>query len=1154
MDNPDDEPPKPPRKTLAERRKEAKKAVPLTKQLMEEEALQRERDMELQLERDRLIEEEEQQLQQKAAKEQHDLEVAMAMSSVPTPTENPLLMPRVQQDACTIKTQPTTTTDQEDGSMEHETASRQISYLLDCAGCEGKFEGTRKLKSHVKEKPECFTFWGGDFKSLEKKVKAEFQKRKRKLFTPEEKEAERSRKYFAYWADPQKERDRKNYAYENNKEFERERQSVIRATREETRTTTSDLSTFEKEGRYGPIFPCVSCQQLNWYTAVSIEDLETLPVDFVDIHHVNENISLFQKQNRFFLCRPCKKDLEEGKCPKMSSKNYLQCPWLDVPPHLLGLNLVNFDSILFNFKPIFLSQVENSLVARVVLFANLHNSMSGSIFQSKKITAVPVTEDFQSQVMKSATVESMMAKIIRGNNFNRPVYEGDVRTEVLRGVYQYLSSLGNTEGLRKVPDTDIVDYSIRQNPPDNLEELHTVHDVVLPENVFAPGQDNVPLWFLQVPSPYAKTMPVFFPRQTGDWDDPRRDPTRPISETEWIGHVLRSVHKQLTEFPLFPFTAAYRLDMKAIQSAFNNCTGFKLESDGTWKRSDVDGQRFVGTVTGSSEYYAKHKSNIKAKCNILGYPTLFVTLTNSEHWDVTLSTALSQDGWNIWHKNDEQRLLYPLEGLMHPIEDEGDYFAHVKTDRLREDDCPYHVDCKRSPIQTLLNDEAKKRLLSRNIYNIQRIFCQRTGSLLRNVVMSTSNGINGVSYHFLKEFGYERGLAHSHGLLWQRESEGQRVILKMQEGMILDETEINDVCSLVDGTVTASLDAGQLTNSFPDIEGERSENIVELAKQVQTHCCNKKCLMANDSDGCLYKFPRLPTEQTIICSPIGSSMEGSAAWYLESQCRKVKVSARAVLKQLKETDELHNTSLAEVLLEVLGQVDDQGPDEEGRYPFKDGGLFPPCTRLARWIRIMQESGHPYPVLFAIYYTALSTATWHVEGELVYQIFLKRSVCETYTVDYSPYLLECMKSNMEVRYVTHTPNLLINYVTKAENKPNIEKVIKDIQTTGGTITGAAVATRAQDYRKVSLEEAFFRIDTRLFFSNTNLQVVYVNTNFPSKRGRMFRRSSEGHINLPGRNGSFELLESTLVQYAKRYVVLCITRLCVGFFVGHWSPWV
>ena len=202
--------------------------------------------------------------------------------------------------------------------------------------------------------------------------------------------------------------------------------------------------------------------------------------------------------------------------------------------------------------------------------------------------------------------------------------------------------------------------------------------------------------------------------------------------------------------------------------------------------------------------------------------------------------------------------------------------------------------------------------------------------------------------------------------------------------------------------------------------------------------------MENDSDGCLYKFPRLPTEHTIICSPISSSMEVNAAWYLASQCRKVKMNVRAVLKKLKETGELHHTSIAEVLQEALGHVDDEGPDEEGRYRFNNCGLFPPCTRLAKSIRVMQETGHPYPVLFAIYSTALSTATWHVEGELVYQVVLQRSVGESYTVDYNPYLLECMKSNMEVRYVTHTPHLLINYVTKAENKPNIEKVIKDIQ--------------------------------------------------------------------------------------------------------------
>ena len=53
MENPDDDPPKPPRKTLAERRKEAKKAVPLTRQLMEAEALQREHAIEEEMKREK---------------------------------------------------------------------------------------------------------------------------------------------------------------------------------------------------------------------------------------------------------------------------------------------------------------------------------------------------------------------------------------------------------------------------------------------------------------------------------------------------------------------------------------------------------------------------------------------------------------------------------------------------------------------------------------------------------------------------------------------------------------------------------------------------------------------------------------------------------------------------------------------------------------------------------------------------------------------------------------------------------------------------------------------------------------------------------------------------------------------------------------------
>ena len=761
------------------------------------------------------------------------------------------------------------------------------------------------------------------------------------------------------------------------------------------------------------------------------------------------------------------------------------------------------------------------------------------MMQSKRITAVPVNEDFQNHFLRSLTNEPLMAKIIRGNNFNHPVYKGDVRPEIIRGMYQYLSSVGNSEGYREITERDLTDFSVRQNlaRTDDVEE-NSMRDAspfaILPDGVYSPGQDSMPLWFLNLSSPYAKTMPIFFPEQIGDWDDPRRDQTRPISETEWIGHTLRSVHKELVEFPLFPFTAAYRMDMKSIQSAYNSCIGYRQAPDGQFEKSDVDGQRFTGTVPGSSEYLAKHKADIAAKCETkLEHPTLFVTLTNTDQWDVVLSTALSQDGWNTWHQNDERKRLRLLEGQVHPDEEECEYFVHSSPSRLVEDDCPYHEDCKRSSIHNLLGNEAKQKLLSRNTYNIQRIFCQRTSSLIRNVIMSTSNGIGGIAFHFLKEFGSGGGLAHAHGLVWQRDSQAKQAILKMQRGELVDGMEVDDVCHLVNTTVTASLIAENLKADFPDLNDDRSRDIVRLAKRVQSHSCEQKCEMQNDDDGCLYHFPRLPAESTIICSPIGNTMDKKEAWYLQKQCRKMKINVRAVLERLNRNGELQDTTLTQVLLQALGPVDDHGPDGAGWYEFKNGGLFPQCLRVERWIQQLQSEGHPYPIMHALYNTALCTATWHVEGELVYQIVLKRAVREAYTVDYNPYLLEAMRSNMEVRYVTHTPHLLINYVTKAEDKPNIERVIEDIKKAGGTVTGARIASQTQDYRKVSLPEAFFRIDTRLTLSNTNVQVNFVNTKFPHLRGSMYKQSPEGQIHLPGRDGSFVLLDGTLAKYAKRY---------------------
>ena len=83
--------------------------------------------------------------------------------------------------------------------------------------------------------------------------------------------------------------------------------------------------------------------------------------------------------------------------------------------------------------------------------------------------------------------------------------------------------------------------------------------------------------------------------------------------------------------------------------------------------------------------------------------------------------------------------------------------------------------------------------------------------------------------------------------------------------------------------------------------------------------------------------------------------------------------------------------------------------------------------------------------------------------MVYQLVLRRTVAEAYVVDYIPYLLEAMQSNMEVRIVTHTPHLLIDYVTTAEKKPGSHIVIRDLQEKGEPISAAKIVNHARDFK-------------------------------------------------------------------------------------------
>ena len=70
------------------------------------------------------------------------------------------------------------------------------------------------------------------------------------------------------------------------------------------------------------------------------------------------------------------------------------------------------------------------------------------------------------------------------------------------------------------------------------------------------------------------------------------------------------------------------------------------------------------------------------------------------------------------------------------------------------------------------------------------------------------------------------------------------------------------------------------------------------------------------------------------------------------------------------------------------------------------------------------------------------------------------------------------------------------------------------------------------REVTLAEAFFRIDDSLSLYETNVPVVFVNTNFPQQRPRTYKQSNDGGINLPGKEGSYTPTKSILDTYEDR----------------------
>ena len=243
------------------------------------------------------------------------------------------------------------------------------------------------------------------------------------------------------------------------------------------------------------------------------------------------------------------------------------------------------------------------------------------------------------------------------------------------------------------------------------------------------------------------------------------------------------------------------------------------------------------------------------------------------------------------------------------------------------------------------------------------------------------------------------------------------------------------------------------------------------------------------------------------------------------QCEMVKINVRLVLKDLR--DRLDKVALVDVLQLALG--DPTAYTDDNGIIWKCG-LFPICETFVSWRNKFRSEGYDHVLLLSIYYTALSTSTWRVGGRLVYQLQLKREVKKSFTVDYNPILLESMQSNMELSLVVFTPQKVIKYITKEQKTAfGMNKARKELVDTFQDPSLENILRVFNESRMLSLAEAFYRVDSSLSLSESNMPVYTVDTDLPHKRKRFFVKYEGGPDTLPGCHGFYREVPEMLDDY-------------------------
>ena len=602
---------------------------------------------------------------------------------------------------------------------------------------------------------------------------------------------------------------------------EKESKAKARITRNNLKTCVDRIKKFKAAVRYGPIFPCISCEQMMFEKGVSklddkiLDELEAI-CSKTDKTLLTRVFKEKMNDERFkvsfgtssYVCHTCKKYLSRGKIPPMSAANNLSLK--EIPNELL------------------LTELENNLIARKILFQKIFQLPKSRMASLKdKIVNVPIEEADVTKTLdllprtptKGGLIEVKLKRKKKYKNYHRQEY---IDVNKLYKALNFLKESGNPHYQNCVSVNNYRSYC-QQNDPDGYniffddepesdskktvrqkgvcfvsfvsDENEDIEDILEKNDYLKMLQSETneneeieyrtydPIRKFQIDYDKSVGLAEKFPEA---FEEDKQLAVAP-GEGKIPENILTSEHWDAQAFPMKHPDGCNNLHQKRdvkltdqyyfvqrlrnLDPRFREDTSYLfaaaayLEKKTMQKNINVSYLRGTKSMSNSGQNVYSLKDGFSVFDCISNTPTywkkakyeMMAKLDNHGAFQLFFTLSCAD---KLWPENVTSVLEAKNVKIKYEFDDAGDEVTLIGVDKDSQTNW--------IPLEQYVEEEmdvSLHEILRRNVVTATRNYNHRVKSFIKEIMMDSSNPMSVQHYSAKLEF-QGRGAAHNHGVLW----------------------------------------------------------------------------------------------------------------------------------------------------------------------------------------------------------------------------------------------------------------------------------------------------------------------------------------------------------------------------------------------------